>query len=166
MKNDTLITRDTANKTLHVTREFSATVDKVWKAWTESEVLDKWWAPKPWKTETVAMDFSEGGQWLYYMAGPTGERHYCRVDFETIITGQRFTATALFCDEHGAQASNMPVMHWDNTFKATATGSIVEVALSFDKETHMKDIIAMGFEQGFTMGLGNLEELLEAEYAA
>jgi uncharacterized protein YndB with AHSA1/START domain len=166
MKHDTLITRDAANKKLHVIREFSAPVDKVWKAWTESEVLDKWWAPKPWKTETVAMDFSEGGRWLYYMAGPNGERHYCRVDFETINTGQHFTATAVFCDEHGVQAGSMPVMHWNNTFKATATGSKVEVELSFDKETHMKDIIAMGFEQGFTMGLGNLEELLEAEYAA
>ena len=42
MTNNTLITKDLANKKLHVTREFGAPVEKVWKAWTESELLDKW----------------------------------------------------------------------------------------------------------------------------
>jgi uncharacterized protein YndB with AHSA1/START domain len=163
MKHETLFTKDFANKKLNVTREFSAPVEKVWKAWTESELLDKWWAPKPWKTETVSMDFSEGGHWLYYMAGAGGEKHYSKVNFETIIPGRQFTAANIFCDEHGEPVGNMSVGHWKNTFKATPTGSKVEVELSFDNEDSLKNMIAMGFEKGFTMGLGNLEELLEAE---
>ncbi len=35
-----------------ITREFSASQAEVWKAWTESHLLDQWWAPKPWKAVT------------------------------------------------------------------------------------------------------------------
>ncbi len=49
MKNETIISKDLANKKLHITRHFTAPIEKVWKAWTESELLDKWWAPRPWK---------------------------------------------------------------------------------------------------------------------
>lgn len=59
----TEIVKDLANKSLVITRDFSAPVAKVWKAWTESKLLDQWWAPKPWKTETKSMDFRNGGYW-------------------------------------------------------------------------------------------------------
>lgn len=163
MKNNTVITKDVANRKLHVTREFAAPVEKVWKAWTESNILDKWWAPRPWRTETKSMDFTDGGLWLYSMVGPEGERHYCRVDFEKIVTQQSFTALSSFCDENGNINADFPQMHWFSSFYPSATGTRVEVELSFDKEADMKKIIEMGFEGGFTMGLNNLEELLEAQ---
>ena len=47
----TIITKDLANKKLFVIREFEGTPEQVWEAWTESELLDKWWAPKPWKAK-------------------------------------------------------------------------------------------------------------------
>ncbi len=37
------------NKQLKITRDFDAPVKQVWNAWTQSELLDQWWAPKPWK---------------------------------------------------------------------------------------------------------------------
>ena len=43
----TIITKDLANKKIFVVREFEGTPEQVWQAWTESELLDKWWAPKP-----------------------------------------------------------------------------------------------------------------------
>ena len=50
-----------ANKKIKVTREFDAPLDKVWKAWTEQELLDQWWAPLPWTSKTIKMDFRNGG---------------------------------------------------------------------------------------------------------
>ncbi len=60
----TTISKDAANKKLIVVREFDAPLEEVWKAWTDSNILDKWWAPKPWKAKTKTMDFREGGLWL------------------------------------------------------------------------------------------------------
>jgi hypothetical protein len=42
---------DRDNRKINVEREFSAPLPLVWAAWTESELLDQWWAPKPWQAK-------------------------------------------------------------------------------------------------------------------
>ena len=49
------------NNTIKISREFAANISLVWEAHTNSEILDKWWAPKPWKACTKYMNFTEGG---------------------------------------------------------------------------------------------------------
>ncbi len=161
--NNTVISKDLANKKLNVTRTFKAPLEKVWKSWTESDLLDKWWAPKPWKAVTKTMDFREGGLWLYYMLGPNGEQFWSRVDIKTVNAPASFSATCTFCDEDGNSTDGTPPMHWFNRFKADGENTIVDVTLSFDTEEGMQKIIEMGFEGGFSMGLDNLEELLAAK---
>ncbi|MBC7400269.1 MAG: SRPBCC domain-containing protein [Mucilaginibacter sp.] len=163
MTHETKIEKDANNRQLNITREFSAPVEKVWKAWTEAEQLDKWWAPKPWKTTTKSLDFTVGGFWLYCMAGPNGDKAWCRVDFTAITPGQSFDGTASFCDEDGTTDKSFPPMHWHNVFSGTTTGSKVEVELSFDNEADMAQIVGMGFKEGFTMGLSNLDALLASQ---
>src|SRR2546423_15478404 len=95
---ETIFTKDLANKKITVVREFNAPVDQVWKAWTESELLDQWWAPKPWKANTKSMDFREGGLWHYYMESPDGSRHFSVVKYKSIIPNKSFIAVDGFCD--------------------------------------------------------------------
>ncbi|MBB6131271.1 SRPBCC family protein [Mucilaginibacter lappiensis] len=161
MSTKTEITKDVANKKIHVTREFAAPLEKVWKAWTDVSVLEQWWAPKPWKAVSKSYDFSEGGFWLYCMTGPNGEAAWCRVNFKTIVPQQSFTSTALFCDENGVVNPDFPAMHWLVTFQAVGAVTRVVAELTFDNEADLEKIVAMGFEAGFTMALGNLDELLE-----
>jgi uncharacterized protein YndB with AHSA1/START domain len=108
------------------------------------------------------MDFTDGGIWLYYMFGPTGEKHFSRGIFNSIVPQQTFSYDCKFCDEEGNTNDNMPGMYWHIEFIPTPTGSTVEVTLSFDSEAAAMKMIEMGFEAGFTMGLSNLDELLEA----
>jgi uncharacterized protein YndB with AHSA1/START domain len=61
---------DKESNTITVKREFAANRQLVWSAYTESELLDQWFAPKPWKARTKTMDFREGGHWLYAMVSP------------------------------------------------------------------------------------------------
>src|SRR6478735_9817609 len=111
---ETTITKDAANKKLIVVREFDGTPEQVWKAWTQSELLDHWWAPKPWKARTKEMDFREGGFWLYYMEGPDGEKHWCRADYKAVDPGKSFSLVDAFCDEEGNPTNELPNMHWQN----------------------------------------------------
>ena len=157
----TTISKDAANKKLLVVREFDAPVEEVWKAWTDSSILDKWWAPRPWKAKTKSMDFKEGGVWLYSMVGPDGTEHFCRVDYEAIEDNKSYTGQDAFCDEHGNITDDQfPSMHWKSEFSSTGTGTKVEVEITFATETDMNKIIEMGFEEGFTAAHGNLDELL------
>lgn len=160
MTKETMISKDLANRKIFVTREFDAPVEKVWKAWTESSLLDQWWAPKPWKANTKSMDFREGGFWLYSMDGPEGEQEFCRADYKTIDPEKSYTATDAFCDKNGNPTGTMPSMHWLNKFSSTETGTRVEVEITFASVADLEKIVEMGFEEGFTAAHGNLDELL------
>ncbi len=160
---ETVITRNLNNKQLHVTRSFNAPVNKVWRAWTEPELLDKWWAPRPWRTETKFMDFTPGGYWLYSMVGPEGERHWCRADYGNIDKEKSYSAKDAFCDENGTPAPDFPRMNLLNEFKGDGDATVVNVTITFDTEAELEKIVEMGFKEGFTMAHGNLDELLASE---
>lgn len=152
--------KDLTNKKITVVRDFEAPLEQVWHAWTESSILDLWWAPKPWKAVTKSMDFREGGYWLYNMMGPDGNGQFCRVDFKKIVPNKSFTSTDAFCDVNGNQDRSMPISEWKVEFKETSEGTSVFVEITFASESDLQKIVEMGFEQGFAMGLSNLEELL------
>jgi uncharacterized protein YndB with AHSA1/START domain len=158
--NETQISKDPSGKKLIVNRNFNALPAKVWRAWTESALLDQWWAPRPWKAVTRSMDFSEGGYWLYAMTGPAGEVHWCKVDYLTIDAQKSFTANNGFSDEHGNPTNVAPMMHWLVQFAPAGDGTAIVVEITFDSEADLQQIVDMGFKEGFSMGLGNLDELL------
>ena len=160
MTNNFVFEKDLAAKKIHVVREFNAPIAIVWKAWTDPDMLEKWWGPKPWVAKTKSMDFTVGGAWLYYMEGPEGQIHWSHVKFTAIEQGARFAADAVFSDENGTVAPGASVGHWDNKFIAIGDKTKVVVDLSFDDESTIKMMVQMGFEGGFTMGLNQLEELL------
>jgi uncharacterized protein YndB with AHSA1/START domain/uncharacterized glyoxalase superfamily protein PhnB len=155
---------DKSAQQITVKRSFNAPVDMVWKAWTEAEILDQWWAPKPWKTETKHMDFRVGGQWLYAMVGPEGDKHWNRVDYLEIQTGKYYSSDDAFCDEYGKVNTNMPRNRWENTFEAHGDETTVHIVISCDALEDLETIVNMGFKEGFTTGLENLDQYLAAQF--
>lgn len=152
---------DKENSRVNVEREFAAPVGKVWAAWTQSELLDQWWAPRPWKARTKSMDFREGGTWLYAMVGPEGEEHWAKLDYKTINPQKSFSGIDAFCDENGTLNEEFARSTWTNTFTEADGSTTVSVVIQYDKYEDIEQIMQMGFKEGFTMALGNLDELLE-----
>ena len=153
-----------ANKqdnTVTVTREFAAPLTLVWDAWTRSELLDQWWAPHPYKVRTKTMDFREGGHWLYAMISPEGEAHWCRADYQQIKHKAAFTCTDAFCDEEGNINTAFPRAKWNNQFKEGGDSTTVHITIQYDSLADLEKIIEMGFKEGFTMGLNQLDTLLQ-----
>lgn len=149
-------------KTIHVKREFAATLDLVWEAWTKPELLDLWWAPKPYQTKTKSMDFKEGGFWLYAMVGPDGDTHWCRADYKKIEALKHFSGLDAFCDENGNVNKDFPRSLWTNVFNENAENTIVNITIAYDNVEDLKKIMELGFKEGFTMALGNLDQYFEA----
>jgi uncharacterized protein YndB with AHSA1/START domain len=155
------ITKDPANKKLHVVRTFNAPHEKVWKAWSDSTILDQWWGPKPWRAETKIMDFKTGGKWLYAMVGPDGTKSWSKVVFNAVNAPHSFDSTCIFCDEEGNAVPGFPQMYWLVKMEESNAVTTVNVTLTFDDIAGFEKLVAMGFEGGFTMGLQQLEELLQ-----
>ncbi len=148
------------NKNIHIKREFDADLELVWKAWTAAELLDQWWGPKPWRAETKTMDFREGGFWHYAMVGPEGEKHWSKASYITIEKEKSFTAKDGFCDENGTMDPAFPQNLWENNFIPKENKVQVDMILTFDTLDDLNVTIEMGFEEGITMGLDQLDELL------
>lgn len=152
---------NSAEKKIRIERTFRASGQLLWQTWTKPELLDQWWAPKPWKAKTKIMDFRIGGLWLYSMSSPEGEQHWSRADYQTIDTEKFFSANESFCDSAGGITEDMPAMFWEVSFQGSGNSSKVDVTISFVSEADLDQLVKMGFKEGFAGGHDNLDLLLQ-----
>ncbi|HEX2613128.1 MAG TPA: SRPBCC domain-containing protein [Fibrobacteria bacterium] len=143
-----------------IERSFDAPVDMVWRAWTDPELLAQWWAPKPWKAVTKDMDFREGGRWLYAMTGPEGQKAWDLKTFLKIDPKKSFSYRSTFSDENGDLAPGTTGSTWTNSFTERDGVTIVTNVIVNESLERLEKQIEMGFKEGYTMGLNQLEELL------
>ena len=158
----TTFTQDHENRKLTAHRVFNAPQDLVWKAFTDSKMLDQWWAPKPWQAQTKSMDFREGGHWLYCMKGPHGEAHWGRTEYTRINPISFFAGTDVFCDEEGNPDYDLPQMSMEVTFTQKGDTTEVTAVTSFPSVEQMQQLIKMGVQEGLGIAHDNLEALLAA----
>lgn len=146
--------------TITVERSFNAPLDPVWAAWTEADILCKWWAPKPYECVIKSLDFREGGRCFYYMQGPKGDRHWSFFDYDVVRPKSFYSGTDGFCDEHGTISEAMPQMKWENRFSEQDGATLVRILITANTSEDLEKIIRMGFKEGFTQGLEQLDGLL------
>jgi rifampin ADP-ribosylating transferase len=150
----------TDDRTITVERSFNAPLDLVWAAWTEADILCQWWAPKPYTCVVTGLDLRPGGRWSYHMKGPEGDCHYCFFDYEELRPQHYLSGRDGFCDEAGTIDLSMPRSRWENHFNEGDGRTTVRVVIHFEATTDLERIMAMGFKEGFTQGLEQLEELI------
>jgi PhnB protein len=151
---------DKENLSVKVERSFDAPLDLVWAAWTEGPLLAQWWAPKPYKAETKDMDFREGGRWLYAMTSPEGQKMWDLKTFLKIDPKKSFSYRSTFSDENGNVAPTTTGSIWTNSFVESDGVTVVTNDIKVPSLEHLEAQIKMGFKEGYTMGLDQLEELL------
>jgi uncharacterized protein YndB with AHSA1/START domain len=157
----TQIVKDFKEKSILVMREFYTKLETVWRAYSESELLGKWWAPLPWRVETKVMDFSVDGYWLYAMVGPEGEKHWGRMNYVAIDHHKSFHLEDAFCDENGIINTELPVSKGQISFIESQTGIRVEFKMFYPAESDLQKMVDMGFEQGISICLDQLDELFQ-----
>ena len=153
----------TVNKstnTVFVNREFAANQSSVWDAFTKQEILDKWWAPKPWISRTKYMNFKEGGRRFYAMVGPEGEEHWSIQDITAITPKTNFKFLDAFTDKDEKINPEMPGSEWNLEFNETEETTMVNITIKHKTLADLENIINMGFKEGFTMTLDYLATLL------
>ena len=152
-------TVDKSTNSVLVTREFNAELPLVWDAFTKQEILDQWWAPKPWTSKTKFMNFKEGGRRFYAMVSPEGHESWQIQDYTSISPKTNFKYVSVFADKD--ENPDLPGSNWDLNF--TEQNGITKVSITIYNESleRMEKMIEMGFKEGFTMTLNELESLLQ-----
>ena len=161
MNNDLLFdfTVDKQSKTVTLTREFAAELPLVWDAYTKPELLDQWWAPKPWASRTKAMDFRVGGRRFYAMVSPEGEERWSIQKYTSISPKTNFKLFNAFADKD--ENPELPGSDWDLNFSEENGTTKVSISIYNESLERMEKMIEMGFKEGFTATLDYLDELLK-----
>ena len=148
-----------------VTRRFAAPNALVWSAWTEAEYLNRWWGPEPYRVETKEMDFRVGGRWLYAMVGPEGVVGHSRVNYTSITPVTEFRAHSSFCNADGEAAPGWSGSEWQVRFTPENDATQVDIRINYSDLAVLEKVLEMGFREGFTQGLNQLEDLLAKQQA-
>lgn len=97
-------TTGTETYDLTVTRVFGAPVEDVWKAWTESAQVKRWWGPHGFTVPVADMDVREGGRSLVCMRAPKeygGQDLYNTWTYRKVQPHQRIEFILNFADKDG-----------------------------------------------------------------
>lgn len=153
---------DEQRNTIVIKREFSANVELVWKAWTTPGIIEQWMAPKPMVVQTRAMDFRQGGFWLFALASPGGKKFWCRYDYKKIEFEKVITELRAYSDEHGIVPPDFPRTECTNLFRQTDDKTLVTMTARYESPEVFEMMSSHGHKKGFSSTLVNLDKVLVA----
>lgn len=88
-----------------LTRVLDAPRERVWRAWTDPELLKKWWGPEGFTAPSIKLDLRVGGQYIFAMHGPEGSEWdkdmYSAGVYQEIVLNEKLVVTDYFSDEEG-----------------------------------------------------------------
>jgi len=136
-----------SDRELVLTRLVDAPREKLYRAWTEPELLKRWFAPQPYTTPVAELDVRPGGASFVVMRSPDGQEIPCPGVYLEVVPNERIVATDAYT--RAWEPSEKPFMTLILTFedeggktRYTARARHWTVA---DREDHEK----MGFYDGW-----------------
>ena len=147
-----------ADRELVLTRLINAPREKVYRAWTDPELLKQWFAPKPYTTPIVEIDVRPGGSAYFVMRGPDGKDLPNRGVYLEVVPNAKLVSTDAYVKAW--EPSEKPFMTLILTFedeggKTRYTARVRHWTVA-DRETHEK----MGFHGGWSLCTDQLEALV------
>lgn len=151
---------DKEKNTITIKREFAADRQLVWDCYTKSELLDQWFAPKPFTTKTKSMDFSVGGHWHYAMIDPEGQEYWGWTEYTKISPIDFYETLDAFCDSEGNLNTDLPKAEWHVQFSDKGENAMVETTVTYKSLADLEAVINMGMKEGLESTLEKLDKLL------
>jgi uncharacterized protein YndB with AHSA1/START domain len=142
---------------LMITRLIPLSRDRLYRCWTEPELLKQWFCPKPWAVAAAEMDVRPGGRSQVQMRGPNGETSDGDGVYLEVVPNERLVFTDAYTA--GWQPSAKPFMTGIVTFEdeggQTRYTARARHWSAEDREAHEK----MGFHPGWNAATDQLVEL-------
>jgi uncharacterized protein YndB with AHSA1/START domain len=104
-----------------ISRTFDAPRDVMWKAWTESEQLAKWFGPKGVTIVSAKNDLRLGGVFHYGMRTPDGTVMWGKWIYREIVPPERLVFIVSFSDEKGGLTRHPFSESWPMEMLSTVT---------------------------------------------
>lgn len=157
----TSVHKDPEARTMTITSEFAAPIERVWQLWEDPRLLERWWGPPTYPATFVDHDLSVGSTVSYFMTGPGGDqpRGWWRVLEVDVPRHLRFESG--FSDDDGHPNAAMPLMTNRVTLSEQPDGvTRMAIETKFASLDDMEKIMSMGMEEGMTGALSQIDSLL------
>ena len=161
---------------LLITREFNASREKLWNAWTNPEEVMKWWGPENFTCPSAKIDLRVGGKYIYCMHGPAGTEFdkdmYSAGNYLEILPMEKLVIEDYFSDkdgnfmepkEAGMKDDMPPKMTAYIAFEDAGMGKS-KLIIEYDKPESGKQFEAMlnsGMKEGWASSLDKLAKVIE-----
>lgn len=139
-------------------RTVSATPAKLWRTWTEPELLKQWFALKPWTVARVAIDPRSGGIFSVVMASPQGNEMDETPDCVLLAEPQK---RLVWTDAVGPEFRPNPetFMTVDITMQAVDVGTRYRALVRHKSDADRQKHEELGFHDGWSTCLDQFEAL-------
>lgn len=139
-------------------RILDAPRDKVYRCWSEANLLKQWFVPKPWTIARAEVDLRAGGSSLIVMRDPEGKEYPNPGVYLEVVPNERLVMTDAYTSAW--QPSAKPFMTAIVTFTDAPGGKTAYCAVARhwseeDKKRHEE----MGFHEGWGACADQLEDL-------
>ena len=146
-----------AKHELVLDRLLDAPRDKLFRCWTEPELLKQWFAPRPYTTPHAELDVRSGGGNFIIMKSPDGEEMPMRGVYLEVVPNEKIVFTDAYTRPW--EPSDKPFFTGIITFKEegdkTRYTAVARHWTAEDCAAHEK----MGFHEGWGQVAGQLEAL-------
>ena len=143
---------------LVLTRDIAVPPEKLYRCWTEPDLVRQWFAPKPWTTSHAETDVRPGGASLIVMRSPDGKDFPNPAVYLEVVPNERIVGTDAYTKAW--EPSAKPFMTLVLTFEDLGGGKTRYTARArhwsaADREAHEK----MGFHEGWGRCTDQLAEV-------
>jgi len=150
--------------TLTITAEFDADAERLWELWADPRQLERWWGPPSHSSTFVEHELTPGARTTYFMTGPDGEKHHGSWRIEEAEPPHRLRISDDDVDDEGKPEDGGPTAMTVTIAEANGTATM-SIQTHFGDRESMEQTIEMGFEQGMTEMLNQVDPLLGAARA-
>jgi uncharacterized protein YndB with AHSA1/START domain len=146
------------DRELTLTRLIDAPREKLYRAWTDPQLLKQWFAPLPYTTPVAELDVRPGGSAFIVMRGPDGKDLPNRGVYLDVVPNQRLISTDAYSKawEPAAKPFMTLIITFEDEGGKTRYTARVRHWTVADRETHEK----MGFHQGWGICADQLTALV------
>jgi uncharacterized protein YndB with AHSA1/START domain len=145
-----------ADDQILITREFDAPRHLVYRAYTEPDLIRRWWAGRRGEVTTVEVDLRVGGRWRYVMTASGGFEVAFHGEFREIVPDERLVTTEVY-EMPGATDEDAPLN--EVTFVETAGRTMLTILVLCGTRELRDAIIGSGMETGMQEGMDLMEEV-------
>jgi uncharacterized protein YndB with AHSA1/START domain len=157
------VTQDLDSRTLTITADFAAPVERVWAIYDDPRQLERVWGPPTYPATFVDHDLRPGGRMNYFMTSPEGEKYYAYWDVTAVSAPTGFSFNDGFAVDESFDANTaMPESACHYSFARTDAGTRATFVSTYATAEAMQQVLAMGVVEGSSLAINQIDDLLAA----